>query len=80
MVATLRELNKSFCPIMEKEIVRPNPLLEKMSCKLNLPANALELAMRDVVKKRNPGRREINAGLSILASLKLDLEAKVRSL
>ena len=46
----------------------------------SLPAKALELAMREVVKKRKPGSREINAGLSMPASLKLDFEAKVRSL
>ena len=63
---------------METEIIRSKAV--KREEKISLPANALELAMRDVVKNRNPGRREINAGLSILASLKLDLEAKVRSL
>lgn len=39
-----------------------------------LPARALEAATRDVVKNRNPGKSEINAGLSIPTSLKFALE------
>ena len=33
-----------------------------------VPARALEPAMRDVVKNKNPGNREMNADRSMLAS------------
>ena len=36
------------------------------------PAKALELAMREVVKKRNPGRSEIKAGRSMGVTCILD--------
>ena len=46
-----------------------------------LPDNALDPATSEVVKNRNPGRRDINAGLSILTSLKFALaQETVRSL
>ena len=32
---------------------------------IHTPAKALELAMREVVKKRKPGRSEIKAGRSM---------------
>ena len=44
------------------------------------PAKALDAATREVVKNRKPGRREMNAGLSMPTSLKFVLEQKVRSL